>query len=201
MQQASDFSDADDARVYLVRRARGVLARLNSTQRVALHAAFLRVGRELLASAERVAVAPAWATRTWPRRRYPQQCYAKTVKYVLDHPEISGMRLVHGVASHGPRFVPFDHAWVEMPGDVIFDGVVQLFFTRPSYYAVMSAMAVDGYSAAETRRLVSAHKHPGPWNASWVPTATQLATYAESTVGLQDVWTAAGSPVKVGKKR
>ena len=179
MQRPGDVSDAD-GQVFLVRRARGVLAHLDTRQRAALQDAFGRVGRQLLASAERVTVSPAWARRTWPRRRYPQQCYAKTVKYVLDHPEISGMRLVHGVASHGPRFLPFDHAWVELPGDIIFDGVVQLFFTRRSYYAVMSAMAVDGYSAAETRQLVGAHKHPGPWNASWVPTASQLCSYAAS---------------------
>jgi hypothetical protein len=55
-------------------------------------------GRELLATAECVTVEPSWASRTWSGRRYPQQCYSKTVKYVLDHSEIVGMRLVQGVA-------------------------------------------------------------------------------------------------------
>jgi hypothetical protein len=171
-------TDDQDGRVYLVRQARDMLAKLSGPHRQVLQDAFLRVGGELLASAERVTVEPDWARRTWPRRRYPQQCYARTSRYVLDHLQIEGMRLVHGVVSHGPRFVPFDHAWVEMPGDVVFDGVVQLFFTRPSYYAVMSAMTLDTYSAAETVHLVESHKHPGPWNASWIPTASQLARYA-----------------------
>src|ERR1700694_1787813 len=82
-----------------------------------------------------------WAGGPGPRRRYPQQCYARTVKYVFDHPEIDGLRLVHGVVSHAPLSVPLDHAWVELPGEVVFDGVVQAFFTRESYYTVMAAVS------------------------------------------------------------
>src|SRR5690349_15123598 len=62
--------------------------------------------------------------------------------YVLDHAEIKGMRLIHGVVSHPPLFVPLDHAWVELPGDIVFDGVLQTFFTRASYYDIMAAMPV-----------------------------------------------------------
>src|SRR5918995_428976 len=167
----------DAARVFLVRGARDALAKMEPGRRAALNEGFLRVGRELVATADRACVASGWARRTWPRRRYPQQCYAKTVKYVLDHADIEGMRLVHGVVSHAPHFVPLDHAWVDLPGDIVFDGVVQAFFTRASYSAVMAAVALDTYSAAETRRLVDAHNHPGPWNASWVPTAAQLEAY------------------------
>jgi hypothetical protein len=176
----------DDARVFLVRGARAVLAKLDPDRRAALSESFLRVGRELVATADRVCVASDWARRTWPGRRYPQQCYAKTVKYVLDHSDIQGMRLVHGVISHAPHFVPLDHAWVELPGDTVFDGVVQAFFTRASYGAVMAAVALDTYSAAETRRLVDEHGHPGPWNAHWVPTAAQLEAYAAAAHTLRE---------------
>jgi hypothetical protein len=190
--------------VYLSRPARDALAKLNGGRREALQAAFSRVGHELLASAERVAVEPGWARRTWPRRRYPQQCYARTTKYVLDHPEIEDLRLVHGVVSHGPRFLPFDHAWVELPGNVVFDAVVQMFFARVSYYEVMSAMALDAYSAGETRELLGTHKHPGPWNASWVPTAAQLTAYLAALRPAQDDAAASADdppPVNVGRKR
>jgi hypothetical protein len=85
---------------------------------------------------------------------------------------------VHGVVSHAPLFVPLDHSWVELPGDVVFDGVVQAFFTRDSYYAVMAALPMDTYTTLETRRLFAAHGHPGPWNVSWVPTTAQLHAYA-----------------------
>jgi hypothetical protein len=192
-------TDTGDARVYLAREAREVLAKLNPARREALSVGLRNVGRQLLASAERVAVEPGWASHTWPLRRYPQQCYSKTTKYVLDHPQIKGMQLVHGVISHAPHFVPLDHAWVELPGDVVFDGVVQAFFTRESYYAVMAAVPLDTYTGPETRRLMDAHGHPGPWNASWVPTAAQLDAYAEAVGRRQEARAALASSVNVAR--
>jgi hypothetical protein len=146
-------------------------------------------------------VQAAWTCRTWPRRRYPQQCYAKTVKYVLDHPGIPGMRLIHGVVSHAPHRIPLEHAWVELPGHVVFDGVVQTFFTRASYYSVMAAVALDAYSAPETTRLLAEHAHPGPWNAKWVPTPIQLEAYAAVVHAAQDAWPVAPPSLKVGRNR
>jgi hypothetical protein len=168
----------DAARVYLARGARDALAKLSPIRREALSDGFRRVGHQLLESAVRADVDVGWTGHTWPRRHYPQQCYPRTVKYVFDHPEIDDLRLVHGVVSHAPHFVPLDHAWVELPGEVVFDGVVQVFFTRDSYYAVMAAVPMDVYTALETHQLVGAHGHPGPWNASWVPTNAQLDAYA-----------------------
>jgi len=170
-----------------VRGARDALAKLAPDRRAALNEGYLRVGRLLLASADRVQVEAGWARKTWPRRRYPQQCYAKTVKYILEHADIDGMRLVHGVVSHAPHHIPLDHAWVDLPGDVVFDGVVQAFFTRPSYCAVMASVELDAYSACETRKLVDAHGHPGPWNAHWVPTTAHLNAYAAAVRTLRVV--------------
>jgi hypothetical protein len=187
--------------IFLVRRAREALARLSPDRRNALTEGFQRVGQELLASAQQVPVPPAWSRRTLPRRRYPQQCYPRTTKYVLDHADIDGIQLVHGVAAHAPHFVPLDHAWVLLPGGVVFDGVVQAFFTRPSYYGVMAAVALDTYSAADARRLVAAHGHPGPWNASWVPTAAQLRAYAAMVPAAQRGPLAAEFSGDVGKNR
>jgi hypothetical protein len=177
-------SNADDnARIYLTREARDSLAKLDPSKRAALRAGFARVGWQLLSSGQRVTVEPGWARGTRPRRRYPQQCYAKTARYVLDHADIRGMRLIHGVVSHPPMFVPLDHAWVELPGDIVFDGVLQTFFTRASYYAIMAAMPVDAYSAADARRLMASQGHPGPWNAKWVPTSAQVHAYAAGVSG------------------
>jgi hypothetical protein len=191
----------NEGRVYLTRGAREALAKLDPSRREALRDGFDRVGWQLLACAERVTVEPGWARCTWPRRRYPQQCYAKTVKYVLDHPDIKGLRLIHGVVSHAPHFVPLDHAWVELPGRIVFDGVVQTFFARSSYYSIMAAVAVDAYSAAATRRLVAAHGRPGPWNAKWVPTAKHLEAYAAAVRTLQDTLAACSLSVDVGRNR
>lgn len=194
--------ESDAARVYLTRGARASLAKLNPTQRRALNDGFARVGWQLLSSADEVVVERGWTRRTAPRRHYPQQCYPKTVKFVLDHPKIEGMRLIHGIVSHAPHFVPLDHAWVELPGEIVFDGVVQRFFTRRSYYAIMSAVALDTYSSAETQRLVVTQRRPGPWNANWVPTSAQLDDYAAAVRTAQDAWTAAAPlSVNVGMNR
>jgi hypothetical protein len=194
-------STHNEERVYLTRAAREALAKLDPSRREALRDGFGRVGSQLLSSAERVSVESGWARGTWPRRRYPQQCYAKAVKYVLDHGEIKGTRLVHGVVSHAPHFVALDHAWVELPGDIVFDGVVQTFFTRSSYYSVMGAVVLDAYSAAETRKLVDAHGGPGPWNAKWVPTAKQLEAYAAALRTGQGVRAASPRSASVGRNR
>jgi hypothetical protein len=189
--RVGDTSQGNPSQVFLVRAARDALAKLGPSRRAALTEGFRRVGRELLASAMRVSVEPAWSRRTWPRRRYPQQCYQRTAKYVLEHSGIEGMQLVHGVASHAPHFVPFDHAWVRLPGEVVFDGVVQAFFTESSYQEVMATVALDTYSAAATQQLIAAHGHPGPWNARWVPTAAQLTAYEDTVRALQE---ARGAP-------
>ena len=168
----------DGVRVYLVRQAREALTRLSPPRRDALRDGLLRVGRRLLERADRAHVEPEWTRRTWPRRRYPQQCYHKTVKYVVDHPGIDGLQLVHGVVSHPPHYLPFEHAWVELPGDIVFDGVVQTFFTRSSYYTVMRAVALDAYSGPQVQRLLETYGHPGPWSLTWVPTSGQLLAYA-----------------------
>jgi hypothetical protein len=194
-------SNADATRVYLTPGARKALARLDPSRREALSDGFGRVGWQLLSFAERVRVEPGWARRTWPRRRYPQQCYPKTVKYVLDHPEIQGMRLIHGVVSHSPHFLPLDHAWVELPGDVVFDGVVQTFFTRASYYEVMAAVGLDAYSAAATRRRIATHGRSGPWNATWVPTALQLVAYAAAIRLPHETRAGSSLWLNVGRKR
>ncbi len=166
MQQ--DTGQDEGARVYLARGARANLARLTPTRRAALMAGFERVGRELLHSANQVQVEADWTRLTWPHRRYPQQCYARTTKYVLQHRGIHGARLVHGMVAHAPHFVPMAHAWVELPGDVVFDGVVQAFFSRASYYAVMGALALATYSGAETQSLTETSGYAGPWSSPLV---------------------------------
>ena len=109
------------------------------------------------------------------------------------------MRLIHGVVSHAPHLVPFDHAWVELPGDIVFDGVVQTFFTRVSYYSVMAAVALDAYSGRETACLVAEHGHPGPWNAKWVPTPIQLEAYVAATCAAQELAAPCALSVNVGR--
>lgn len=162
-----------------------------------LLAAFGRVGQQLLTGGKHAHVDPSWARHTWLRRRYPQQCYPKAIRYVLDHPRIAGLRLVHGVVAHAPRFIPFDHAWVELPGRIVFDAVVQAFFTHDSYDVATSAMALDRYSRRHTERLLAVHGHPGPWTAKWILTPPQLRAYVLDVAGGELAETAWGTSLSL----
>ena len=75
------------------------------------------------------------------------------------------------------------------------------FFTRLSYYTLMAAVAVDGYSADETTSLVAEHGHPGPWNAKRVPPPIQFEAYLAAVRPDQDVWPTAPLSLNVGRKR
>jgi hypothetical protein len=139
---------------------------------------------------------PHLAPETLPAAVLRQDCQVRPRS-----PRNTGHWLIHGVVSHAPHRIPLEHAWVELPGEVVFDTVVQAFFTRVSYYTVMAAVALDAYSAPETTRLLRQHRHPGPWNAKWVPTLIQLEAYVASARVSQPAWLTAPLPLNVGRKR
>jgi hypothetical protein len=77
--------------------------------------------------AHRVAVETRLSRGTHPGRDYRGRCYEMTLKYLAAHrasePEL---RLVHGTLHIVG--VPYAHAWVELPGGIVFDPAAQEFF-------------------------------------------------------------------------
>jgi hypothetical protein len=75
-----------------------------------------------------------------------------------------GARLIHGtvVSPEQPR--PMGHAWVELPGDVVFDGVTQGFYTRDSYYRLTAAQPLVRFSWTAAQRQRKQRGHLGPWH-------------------------------------
>lgn len=74
-----------------------------------------------------VNVAEEWRVGTEPSAEYAQECFYRSYMYLCDNRHVASMDdvyLVHGecTLSLGP------HAWVELPGDVMFDGVRQRFY-------------------------------------------------------------------------
>jgi hypothetical protein len=67
-----------------------------------------------------------------------------------------GAVLVHGtVESEDAPGWRIDHAWVELPGGVVFDGVFQRFYDRASYYAargVRCRLRMDALASPEPDR-------------------------------------------------
>ena len=91
---------------------------------------------------------------------FPHECYKQALIYSLSSTR-HGHTLVHGTTSLDLG----GHAWVELPGEFVFDGVFQRFYRRDAYYGDM-ARAIPWYSYDETAvSFLSQHfKHdPGSW--------------------------------------
>lgn len=93
---------------------------------------------------------------------FPHECYKQALLYSLGSTR-HGHTLVHGTT-----LLDFGgHAWVELPGEIVFDGVFQRFYSRDAYYGNM-ASAIPWYLYDEAAvRLLSEHfRHdPGSWRS------------------------------------
>lgn len=103
-----------------------------------------------------------------PGRIYHKRCFQEAFGYADAHRN-DGAVLCHGmvlVFLGSARPHSFLHAWVEMPGGVVFDGVVQMFCSREGYYRGMGVdtSRVWRYSPDEVERLSMQTLHTGPWH-------------------------------------
>jgi hypothetical protein len=81
-----------------------------------------------------------------------------------------GFSLVHGTVVSIPLGERIAHAWVELPGDRVFDGVAQGFYHRDSYYKMLSAIAERRYTRTQFLNHAIQTGSYGPWH----PTAGAL---------------------------
>lgn len=93
---------------------------------------------------------------------FPRECYKQALLYSIGSTRTGkGHQLVHGETS----LALGGHAWVEIPGGFVFDGVFQRFYRRDDYYSDM-AHATPWYVYDEAAvHLLSVHfRHdPGSW--------------------------------------
>jgi len=108
-----------------------------------------------------VAVAEDLRVITRPSRTFQGQCYRRALSFVLalDPPHNAAAVLVHGWLDDG--LLP--HAWVELWGGMVFDGVMQRFYGREAYYSVLQARKDHSYTCQEVARLSLATVNYGPW--------------------------------------
>jgi len=82
------------------------------------------------------------------------QCYRMAAQYVFEHP---GARLIHGTIRHrqGPLADKvIQHAWVDLQDGKVFDGVLQKFFEKTSYYRFWRAKEQRSFSQIDAARLL-----------------------------------------------
>ena len=57
-----------------------------------------------------------------------------------------------------------DYAWVELPGNVVFDAVDQRFYDLVSFYHARHADQEVAYNCREVAALMVKEQHYGPWH-------------------------------------
>jgi hypothetical protein len=120
--------------------------------------------------------------RNKPQRLYPQRCFEKAWKYIVleDHGEAV---LVHGLYQGG-----FDHAWVEIPGDIVFDPNFSRFYPKMEYLHRYKASAVKTYDKKEAATKALEHEnYTHPWWREGETARTALKTGDYALLGFEDV--------------
>jgi hypothetical protein len=83
--------------------------------------------------------------------------------FAIRHPSVADLHLVHGTSRFGSVSEPSPHAWVELPGNLTFDGATQAFYPTGAFLAAGQTETQSTYTSAEAARLLLDHGHPGPW--------------------------------------
>jgi hypothetical protein len=109
-----------------------------------------------LASAE-IAVPRRYSIYTLPDKQFPRECFPQACYYVETH-RIKGMYYVFGEAVCGGLQ---QHGWVELPGNVVFDGVLQRFYDLAKYYE--SELARPWYKFTRTAVVWLSAQRPPHW--------------------------------------
>ena len=114
-------------------------------------------------------VGPALAGGTRPGTRYWGDCYRRAAEYVLAHalgdgpgPPLAGPTLVHGTCRAGRLL--WGHAWVALPGGLVFDGVRQRFYEPAGYHRVLQTTAEATYRPEVVVAWLRATQRYGPWH-------------------------------------
>ena len=96
-----------------------------------------------------VKVPATWRRITRPNKRFPCKSFERSFHFAVEFPLVLAERdptakftwLVHGEQWGCQR-----QGWVELPGDVVFDGVLQRFYDRGKYYETVYAAPWYMYS-------------------------------------------------------
>ncbi|GEM_PF-3009357 len=98
-----------------------------------------------------------WKPRHGHQKIFIGRCFEMGHKYLMNHDgygveqKIDGMFLVHGVYKHkeAPDLVWASHCWVELPGDIIYDGSIGKFYKTGDYLRVTGAIPFKKYTVNE----------------------------------------------------
>jgi hypothetical protein len=97
------------------------------------------------------------------------RCYELAWKVMIDEPGSDQFQLVHGWLTL-PQFPQlYGHAWIVLPGDRIYDPVMNRYFTHEEYAAKFNAAVERSYSRQEAFEALRHYHHFGPWDDRFPP--------------------------------
>jgi hypothetical protein len=98
-------------------------------------------------------------------RRTQGRCFELAYRFFLAIEMPDGFSLIHGTVVSILR-ERLAHAWAELPGNRVFDGVAQGVYQRDSYYTMLSAIAERRYTRTEFLNGAIQARSYGPWHAT-----------------------------------
>jgi hypothetical protein len=137
-----------------------------------------------------VEVPEGWGRIARPGTPCHGTCFEKSLLFALDIAAHLGPLddarketwLVHGEYANWNR-----HAWVELPGGIVFDGVAQRFYDRKGYYDAVRARPWYMYTL-DAARIISARLPEGPEG---------LAHLGDWHVRLKMPWSYPANPTRI----
>jgi len=99
------------------------------------------------------------------RHLKPKRCYEEAFRYMskCEHPD--KVVLVHGLYKPPKLNRYAGHAWIEINGNVIFDGVLQRFYKKTDYIKYYEAIEEMRYTKKEMFSTgLKNGGHYGPWH-------------------------------------
>jgi hypothetical protein len=152
-------------------------------------ARFIDFWTEKLRPAEVTDVREKLRAGTTPETPRLNECFYESYRYAADHMLADeSMRLIHGEHLLSTR-----HAWVELPGDVAFDGVMQRFYRLRAYREILNARAWYSYDPWAAVMLVAQlSRRAGPGG---------LVQFGNWDVLLKLPWADPGNPTLIDRDR
>lgn len=94
------------------------------------------------------------------RVQRPQECHHRAFVYALAHHDEPGLELVYGTHRGS-----LEHSWIELPGNITFDGNRMQFNRTDDYRRALQAVPRWRFTAMEAMGLMARTGHSGPWTA------------------------------------
>jgi hypothetical protein len=94
---------------------------------------------------------------------FPGECFSRAIQFIRLHPKLPQAEYYYGECLMGGLH---NHGWVEI-GDVVFDGVLQDFYTKEGYYKAQIVKPWYRFDRQATMWIDRMSKRNADWSYRW----------------------------------